>query len=105
MRVGEETFKILDEAGSNNPYESVIAITNYLRELEINLSLRKSPARRDVVDYLLFDSQITYFDLSATALVVMLRTQGIPARIAVGYALDIEDVNGLTYSERKNTAN
>ena len=104
MRVGEETFKILDEAGSNNPYESVIAITNYLRELEINLSLRKSPARRDVVDYLLFDSQITYFDLSATALVVMLRTQGIPARIAVGYALDIEDVNGLTYSVRKNDA-
>ena len=103
-RVEEEASRILEEVGSTNPYESVIAFNNYLRALEINLSLRKSPARRDVVDYLLFDSRTTYFDLSATALVVMLRTQGIPARIAVGYALDTEDVSGLTYSVRKNDA-
>ncbi len=104
LRVGEETSRILDEADSASPYESVIIINEYLRLLEIDFNLRKPPARRDVVDYLLFDSRKTYFDLSATTMVVMLRTQGIPARIAVGYALDTEDTSGLTYSVRKNDA-
>jgi hypothetical protein len=39
-----------------------------------------------VVDYFLFDLQQGYCDYYATAMVVMARSLGIPARLAVGYA-------------------
>jgi hypothetical protein len=43
------------------------------------------------VAYFLFDLGRGYFDYHASAMVVMLRSLGIPSRLAVGYALRPED--------------
>jgi uncharacterized protein YqcC (DUF446 family) len=44
------------------------------------------PPNRDVVDYFLFDAKRGYCDYYATALVVLARAAGLPARLVVGYA-------------------
>ena len=44
------------------------------------------PAGADAVDTFLFDQQVGFCEQIASALVVMLRTLGVPARLGVGYA-------------------
>jgi transglutaminase-like putative cysteine protease len=67
------------------PYDRVIAIENYLRGIPYSLDVPKPPSYRDVVDYFLFDLQKGYCDYFATAMVVLSRAAGIPARLAIGY--------------------
>lgn len=67
-------------------YDRALAIQAYLRELRYDLEVPAAPVGRDVTDYLLFDLRAGYCDYMATAMVVMLREVGIPARLAVGYA-------------------
>jgi hypothetical protein len=47
-----------------------------------------TPHGRDTVDYFLFDLQRGYFDYHASAMAIMLRTLGVPARVATGYVID-----------------
>ncbi len=101
-RVAEESA--LAVTGTANPYDLAVAIEAYLRTFERDLRVPAAPPRRDVVDFLLFDLQRGYFDYFSTAMTVMLRTQGVPARIAVGYVLDPEDLEAGTFSVRKNDA-
>ena len=44
------------------------------------------PPDQDWVDYFLFDSKQGYCDYFATAMVVLLRAEGVPARVASGFA-------------------
>ena len=44
------------------------------------------PANTDAVDHFLFDEKIGFCEQIASSLVVMLRSQGVPARLGVGYA-------------------
>jgi hypothetical protein len=55
------------------------------------------PADRDWVDYTLFDSQAGYSDYYATAMVVLLRSSGIPARVVSGFAPGEFDENEGAY--------
>lgn len=75
-------------AGEANHYAATVAIEEYLRSLPYDLTVPAAPPERDSVDYLLFDLKKGYFDYQASAMTVMLRTLGIPARVAVGYAID-----------------
>jgi hypothetical protein len=68
------------------PYEKAQAIENYLRQLEYTLDLPPLPTDRDIVDYFLFDLKQGYCDYFASAMVILARASGLPARIAVGYA-------------------
>ena len=103
-RVGDEAARVTE--GVTNPYDLAKAIEAYILEFELDMSVRSAPSRRDVVDFFLFDLQRGYFDYFSTAMTVMLRTQGVPARVAVGYVLDPEDLNVSTgvFSVRKNDA-
>ena len=101
-RVADESLRV--SAGAANPFDVAINIEAYLREFEVDLTVPSTPSRRDVVDYFLFDLQRGYFDYFSTAMTVMLRTQGVPARVAVGYVLDPEDVEAGTFSVRKDDA-
>ncbi|HCU99740.1 MAG TPA: hypothetical protein DGL25_00940 [Dehalococcoidia bacterium] len=101
-RIYDETAEVTE--GVTNPYDLTLAIQAYLREFEVDTSVRSAPSRRDAVDFLLFDLQRGYFDYFSTAMAVMLRTQGVPARVAVGYVLDPEDFEEGTFSVRKNDA-
>ncbi|MBE0698696.1 MAG: hypothetical protein IH586_17395, partial [Anaerolineaceae bacterium] len=74
-------------SGADNPYTKALRIQNYLREnYPYDLGVDPAPEKRDVVDYFLFDSRRGFCSHYATAMVVMLRTQGVPARVVTGYA-------------------
>jgi transglutaminase-like putative cysteine protease len=75
-------------AGSDNPYDKAKAIEAYLRLIPVDYQMRDIPPARDAVDYFLFEAQEGYFDYHASAMVVLLRAAGVPARLAVGYLLD-----------------
>ncbi len=75
--------------GTTNPYDQAAAIEANLRtNYPYDLTVAKTPPGRDTVDYFLFDLKRGYFDYHASAMVVLLRSLGIPARLAVGYVLD-----------------
>lgn len=73
-------------AGAPTPYDRAKAIERYLRQFPYSLDLPEPPRQRDMVDYFLFDLQQGYCDYYATAMVVLARAAGVPARLAVGYA-------------------
>lgn len=72
--------------GAENPFDAALAIEQYLRGFEYTLELGPPPAGRDLADYFLFDLQRGYCDYFATAMVVLARAAGLPARLATGYS-------------------
>ena len=66
-------------------YDRAIAIETYLRNFEYTLDLPDPPLNEDIVDYFLFDLQKGYCDYYASAMVVLARAAGIPARLVTGY--------------------
>ena len=72
----------------NTPFAKALAIQSYLRGPTLTYShdIDAPPRGRDGVDYFLFDSKAGYSAYFASAMAVMLRTVGVPARLAVGYA-------------------
>ena len=79
------------------PYDRAYAIETYLRTYPYNLDVPKPPGDRDVADYFLFDLQEGYCDYYATAMVVMARAAGLPARYVAGYAAGSYDYTEGTY--------
>jgi hypothetical protein len=70
-----------------NEFDTVMALTTYLQSnFQYSLELGHGPAGRDPVDWFLFDVKIGYCEQFATAEVLMLRSLGIPARLATGYS-------------------
>lgn len=82
-------------AAQRAPYDRIRAIENYLRAFPYTLDLPAPPPNRDIVDYFIFDLQKGYCDYFASAMVVLARAAGVPARLVVGYAPGAFDaVNG-----------
>jgi len=71
---------------TRTPYQAARAIEAYLRQFPYDLDVPAPPQGRDAVDYFLFEAQRGYCDYYATAMTVLLRASGVPARLAVGYA-------------------
>ncbi len=69
----------------SNPFDQAVAIERYLRRFPYTLDVPTPPADQDIADYFLFDLQKGYCDYYATAMVVMARSAGLPARLATGY--------------------
>ncbi len=67
------------------PYDRALAIEQYLRTFPYTLDLPQPPINQDITDYFLFSIQRGYCDYYATAMVVLARASGIPARLATGY--------------------
>ena len=73
-------------AGSASRLNAVNAVEDYLRSNEkYNLNSPVPAAGEDAVDDFLFVSHQGFCEQFATAAVIMLRTQGIPARFVTGY--------------------
>ena len=67
-------------------YDKVVAIESWMdANLTYSRDIPVLGANRDPVHHLLFESKRGYCEQIGTALVVMLRSLGIPARLAVGY--------------------
>ncbi len=73
-------------AGAATAYDQARMLEAYLRRFPYDLDISEPPAGVDVADYFLFDLQRGYCDYYATAFVVMARSLGLPARLAIGYA-------------------
>jgi transglutaminase-like putative cysteine protease len=69
-----------------NPYDKAVAVETYLRSLPYSLDIPAPPPDRDGVDFFLFDVGSGYCDYFASAMAVMLRSVGVPARVVSGYA-------------------
>jgi transglutaminase-like putative cysteine protease len=78
-------------ATESTPYDQARAIEAYLRTFPYTLQLPKPPVNVDLVDYFLFDLKKGYCDYDASAMVVLARAAGIPARLVIGYATGTYD--------------
>jgi transglutaminase-like putative cysteine protease len=113
-RIRELAAEITAEA--ETPYDKAGAITRYLREtIEYSATIPQAPRNTATLDWVLFEYKKGYCVYYATSEILMLRSLGIPSRMAVGFAqgegfrnldnLPIEE--GVTpgiYTVRKNNA-
>jgi transglutaminase-like putative cysteine protease len=86
-------------------YDRAEAIERYLRtNYEYSLDIPAPPSGRDPVDYFLFDLGEGYCDYYASAMVVLARASGIPARLVVGYVGGAYDPVDAVYTVREANA-
>ena len=80
-------------------YDVTVAVQNYLREsVPYDLNTPLPATGQDVVDYFLFEAPSGFCSYYASAMVVILRTQNIPARIVTGFASgDYQEEEGYFY--------
>ena len=73
-------------ADHDNAFDTAMAVEKYVRgAIAYNEEIDPPPDDQDVVDYVLFDSQEGYCEYYASAMAVLLRAEGIPARVVGGY--------------------
>ncbi len=80
-------------ATEETPYDRALAIELFLRRFPYTLDLPQPPFDRDITDYFLFSAQRGYCDYYATAMVVLARAAGLPARLVTGYIGGYYDQN------------
>jgi transglutaminase-like putative cysteine protease len=105
--VTSQTLALAEEltAGLANPYDKAIAVRNYLRNnIKYNDQIQAAPDGVDPVHYVIFDMKEGYCTYYASAMAVMLRSQGIPARLVSGYALGEYDEPSQSYRVRAANA-
>jgi transglutaminase-like putative cysteine protease len=74
-------------AGAPSVYDKVLALEAWMAaHTKYTLDIPPLPKGRDAVDQFLFVDRRGFCEQIGTSLVVMLRSLGIPARLAVGYA-------------------
>lgn len=74
-------------AGAPTTYDKVQALIGWMgANTEYTLDIPPLPAGADAVEHFLFEERRGFCEQIGTALVVMLRSLGVPARLAVGYA-------------------
>lgn len=105
-RVRELADLIVERAEAETPWEKTAAIAAYLRSLSYSQQIRGPQVGEDGVDYFLFQTRLEpcpadstlgatcepgqtkgYSQYFGSAMTVLLRTQGVPARMIAGYAV------------------
>ena len=84
-RVRTGTDELVADADADTPYQTAVTVEQYLRSNK-EYSLDVDEPEGDIADSFLFEMDAGYCTYFATTMVTMLRSQGIPARIAVGYS-------------------
>ena len=83
------TIELAESIAANleNPYDITQAVTDFLRtSLKYSDTVPGAPAGQEPIDWVLFEHKQAFCNYYASAEIVMLRSLGIPARMAVGYA-------------------
>jgi hypothetical protein len=78
-----------------------VAIERYLRLIPYSLDVPAPPSPREATDFFLFDLKKGYCDYYATAMTVMARAAGLPARLVTGYASGTYDSYSAEYVVRE----
>jgi transglutaminase-like putative cysteine protease len=84
--------------GAPDGFDKATALEGYLRDnFTYTTHVDPIPTDQDWVDYFLYESKQGYCDYFATAMVVMLRAEGVPSRVASGFAPgDFDQNTGLS---------
>jgi transglutaminase-like putative cysteine protease len=82
-------------------YDKAKAIEAHLRTYPYDLEVPAPPENQDVAEYFLFDLKKGYCDYYATAMVVLARASGLPARFVSGYASGSYDAANAAYIVRE----
>jgi transglutaminase-like putative cysteine protease len=83
-----------DHPYPTNAYDKAAAVQQFLRKnYTYDANVPDAPPGADNVEYFLDNTLRGYFDYHASAMAVMLRTLGVPTRLAVGFAIDDTDRN------------
>jgi transglutaminase-like putative cysteine protease len=105
QRVRDLAFEVVQEAGATNPYDMAVAIEQYLRDnYTYSTQIEQPGPGVDRAEWFLFDNKKGYCEYYATAMVVMLRSLGIPSRMATGYAPGDYDSNSGTFTVKESSA-
>jgi transglutaminase-like putative cysteine protease len=102
-----ETLALAEEltAVYDNPYDKATAVQDYLREnISYNDQIDAPPPDVEPIHYTLFESKEAYCTYYASAMAMMLRSQGIPTRIVNGYAQGDFDEETNSYRVRASNA-
>ncbi len=102
-----ETIALAEEltAGLTNPFDKAIAIRDWLRNnIAYNDQIAAPPDGVDPVHYILFEGKEAYCNYYASGMVMMLRSQGIPARFVAGYAQGDWDEESSSYRVRSSNS-
>ncbi len=103
VRIQSLAFDIT--ANQDTPYDKAAAITNYLRaEIEYKPSISFPQGTTDALEYFLFDIKQGFCNYYASTEVLMLRSIGIPARLAVGFAQGEANLQNTFYTVRERDA-
>lgn len=104
-RVRDLAFQIAGQAGAVTPYDKAKAIERWLRD---NITYDETPSNpplgRELIDWTLFESREGYCTYYASAMVIMLRSMGIPARMAAGFAQGIWEDSQQLFLVRERDA-
>ena len=91
--------------GAASSFDKATALESFLRDnFTYSTHVPNVPPDQDWIDYFLFQSKEGYCDYFATAMVVMLRAEGVPARVASGFAPGDFDPNTGLSIVRENHA-
>jgi transglutaminase-like putative cysteine protease len=91
-------------AGHDTTYDKVLAINRHLwTAYRYDLSIPPQRTNGDAVDYFLFEERRGYCEQFASAMAVLLRAVGIPARLVTGYTPGtLHPVTGLLEVRNSN---
>ncbi len=94
-----------DLENGQNHYDAALAIQGWLRDnVTYNENIDYPPADQNLVDYVLFQNREGYCEYYSTAMVMMLRSLGIPARESVGFFSGEYDDAQAGYLYRESNA-
>ena len=104
--VADLAVEVTENAGAENNYEKARALASYLsHDPSFSYSTKAGvpPSDADLVDFFLFDPELGrsgYCQYFASAMVMMARSLGLPARLAAGFAPgERQDDNTFLYRE------
>ena len=69
----------------DTPYDMAVLLEQNLKRLPYSVKMNPPPFDADGVDHFLFEERRGYSEYFASSMAVMLRSLGVPARVAVGY--------------------
>lgn len=87
QRTRDLAFQIVSDANATTPYDQAKAIERWLRaNITYDETIAGPPPGIDPVDWVLFDSRRGYCNYYASAMTMLLRSVGVPARMAAGFS-------------------
>jgi len=104
-RVVQLARDIVTEAGATNPYDQSKAIERWLRtNITYDDKIPSPPLEGDPLEWFIFELRAGYCTYYASAMINMLRSLGIPARMAAGFSMGEWDASLNQYVVRERDA-